>query len=50
MKFLKKLGNAFIRSGYAQAAYELDRHGLHKEAQHLRNDARLVGALHWGTN
>ena len=39
---LKKINNFFIRSGYSQAAYELDRHGMHKEAQRLRNDAKLV--------
>ena len=39
----KKINNFFMRTGYSQAAYELDRHGMHKEAQRLRNDAKLVG-------
>ena len=40
---LRKINNFFVRSGYSQAAYELERHGMHKEAKRLRNDARLVG-------
>ena len=43
VNIFKKINNFFIRSGYSQAAYELDRHGMHKEAQRLRNDAKLVG-------
>ena len=50
MNFWKKISYTLIRSGYTQAAHDLERHGMMKEAQSLRNDARLVGALHWGTN
>tara|TARA_B100000902_G_C26954439_1_gene737432 strand:+ start:546 stop:698 length:153 start_codon:yes stop_codon:yes gene_type:complete len=50
MRFLQKLGNAFMRSGYNEVAHNPERTVLQAEAKRLRNDARLAGALHWGAN
>ena len=50
MNFLQKLSKAIIRSGYSEVAQDHERTVLQDEAKRQRNDARLVGALHWGAN
>lgn len=36
---LTRFSRGLIRSGYAQAAHELDRHGMREEAAKLRKEA-----------
>ena len=50
MNLLKKLGNAFIRFINNGVAHNSISVVLQSEVEHLRNEARLVGALHWGAN
>ena len=49
MKFLKFV-YAFISFGNNGVAQNSERVVLQSEAERLRNDARLAGALHWGAN
>lgn len=43
MKLLKIIQDGIVRSGYHQAAHELDRAGFHRAATNCRNAAKLVG-------